>query len=448
MEPLYLKHFGLAREPFNITPDPSFLYLSDSHKEALAQLVYGIKARRGFVVLTGEVGTGKTTLIQCLLDELDGTTKTALIFNMVVSPQDLLRYVCEKFGLVTNQDNHKQLHDYISLLESFLLDSYRNGQNVALIIDEAQNLSTEVLENVRLLSNFETARDKLLQILLVGQPELGNRLNGADVRQVKQRVALRHHLSPLNRAECEKYIAKRLEIAGGSMSLFSSAAIAAVHSYSTGIPRLVNILCDNGLLTAYASRKTSVEAAMIAEIARDLQLVVSQRNVVTVGGEAVVIKPKETSSREPKAGDFQFIDLANVEQQAKSMFKQFFAKVAPSSGPTISDDPKSTNKALDDPKPPESRVSTAAQSASDTVSSAFFGRMNFVLTEAMGPMASLVIRDQVSALGESLEAFPKSRLAELVELASQEILEESLKIRFQQTMFEEIPTINSRKQEK
>jgi type II secretory pathway predicted ATPase ExeA len=390
------------------------------------------------VVLTGEVGTGKTTLIQCLLYELNGTTKTALIFNMVVSPQDLLRYVCEKFGLVTNQDNHKQLHDYISLLERFLLDSYRNGENVALIIDEAQNLSTEVLENVRLLSNFETARDKLLQILLVGQPELGNRLNGADVRQVKQRVALRHHLSPLNRAECEKYIAKRLEIAGGSMSLFSADTITAVHKYSAGIPRLVNILCDNGLLTAYASRKTSVEAAMIGEIARDLQLIVSQSNVVT-GGEAVVIKPKDRSSQEPKDGDFQFIDRANVEQQAKSMVKQVFAKVAPSSGPTISDDPKSTNKALHDLKQPENRVPTAAQSGSDTVSSAVFVRMNFALTEAMGPMASLVIRDQVSALGESLVAFPKSRLVELVEGASQEILEESLKIRFQQTMFEENP---------
>jgi type II secretory pathway predicted ATPase ExeA len=442
MLPIYCDHFGLTREPFNVTPDPRFLYLSDSHKEALAQLVYGITARRGFVVLTGEVGTGKTTLIQCLLDELNGTTKTALIFNMVVSPQDLLRYVCEKFGLVTNEDNHKQLHDYISLLERFLLDSYRNGQNVALIIDEAQNLSTEVLENVRLLSNFETAREKLLQILLVGQPELGNRLNGTDVRQLKQRVALRHHLSPLNRADCEKYIAKRLETAGGSMSLFSSVAIAAVHSYSMGIPRLVNILCDNGLLTAYGLRKASVEPAMIAEVARDLQLSVSPRNVVT-GGEAVVIKPNEISSREPKDGGFQFI-----EQQAKSMSEQFFAKVAPKSGPTISDDPKSTNTALHDPKQPESKVSAVTQSGSDTVSSAFFCRMNFALTEAMGPMASLVIHDQATALGESLDAFPKSRLAELVESASQESLTESLKIRFQHTMFEEIETVNSRKQEK
>ena len=143
MLPVYCEHFGLIREPFNITPDPSFLYLSESHREALAQLVYGIKSRRGFVVLTGEVGTGKTTLIQSLLEELNGSTKTALIFNMIVSPKDLLRYVCEKFGLVSDRENERDVHDYLSLLERFLLDSYRNGDNVAVIIDEAQNLSTE-----------------------------------------------------------------------------------------------------------------------------------------------------------------------------------------------------------------------------------------------------------------------------------------------------------------
>src|SRR5512145_2962132 len=151
MLPIYCEHFNLKREPFNITPDPGFLYLSGSHKEALAQLVYGIKGRRGFVVLTGEVGTGKTTLIHCLLKELNGNTKTAMVFNMVVSATDLLRHVCEKFGIATPQDAHKEIHDYLYLLEQFLIESYRNGTNAALIIDEAQNLSTEVLENVRLL---------------------------------------------------------------------------------------------------------------------------------------------------------------------------------------------------------------------------------------------------------------------------------------------------------
>src|SRR3972149_5916596 len=237
MLPVYCEHFCLKREPFNITPDPSFLYLSESHKEALAQLVYGIKSRRGFVVLTGEVGTGKTTLIQSLLEELNGSTKTALIFNMIVGAKDLLRYICEKFALVSDQDSQRDVHDYLSLLERFLLDSYRKGDNVAVIIDEAQNLPTEVLENVRLLSNFETPRDKLLQILLVGQPELSSRRNASELRQIKQRVALRHQLHPLNLAECRAYIARRLEVAGGDVSLFTPESVATVHSFSAGIPR-------------------------------------------------------------------------------------------------------------------------------------------------------------------------------------------------------------------
>src|SRR3989304_9324961 len=284
MLPIYCEHFGLTREPFNITPDPSFLYVSGGRKEALAQLVYGIKSRRGFVVLTGEVGTGKTTLIQSLLEELNGSTKTALIFNMIVSPKDLLRYVCEKFGLVSDRENQREMHDSLSLLQRFLLDTYRNGDNVAVIIDEAQNLPTEVLENVRLLSNFETTRGTLLQILLVGQPELSSRLNASELRQIKQRVALRHHLNPLNISECRAYIARRLEVAGGDLSLLTPEAAGAVHSYSSGIPRLINILCDNGLLTAYALRNKRVETAMISEIARDLQLTATGRG----GKEAIV----------------------------------------------------------------------------------------------------------------------------------------------------------------
>jgi type II secretory pathway predicted ATPase ExeA len=447
MLPIYCDHFHLTQEPFNITPDPSFLYLSDSHKEALAQLVYGIKARRGFVVLTGEVGTGKTTLIQCLLEELNGTTKTAVLFNMIVSPKDLLRYVCEKFGLVGDQDGHREVHDYICLLERFLLESYRNRENVALIIDEAQNLSTEVLENVRLLSNFETAHHKLLQILLVGQPELSNRLNAFEVRQMKQRVALRHHLSPLNLPECREYIAKRLEIAGGSISLFKAKAVEAVHTYSGGIPRLINILCDNGLLTAYALRRNTVEAGMIAEIARDLQLTALRGNGVA-GGRAVVTKPKERSYLESKESNFQLIDRAGMNMPAKSKIDQSFIEVGTRIEPAKEEVRKSPDELFHDPKELERRVSIAVESGSDAVPAEFFDRMTDSLTEAMGPMASLVIREQVSALGESLEAFPKSRLAELVEAASQDILDEPLKIRFRQVILDEIPTIDSGKEEK
>ena len=159
MDPIYQEHFGLRCAPFNVTPDPSFLYLSASHREAYAQLSYGIKARKGFVVLSGEVGTGKTTLVHALLDELDGDTHTALIFNRIVSSEDLLRYVCEDYALVEPERDHRGVHDYLTLLNRFLLESYRNGKNVALIIDEAQNLGAEVLESIRLLSNFETSRD-------------------------------------------------------------------------------------------------------------------------------------------------------------------------------------------------------------------------------------------------------------------------------------------------
>ena len=197
---LYQTHFGLSQAPFNITPDPSFLYLSASHREGLAQLSYGIRAKKGFVVLTGEVGTGKTTLIHALLNELNGSAQTALIFSTIVSPADLLRSVCEEFGLVDSKRPLQDIHDYLVSLNEFLLESYRKGENCALIIDEAQNLSAEVLESIRLLSNFETSKDKLLQILLVGQPELAVRLNSPELRQLKQRVMLRHHLRVLSLA--------------------------------------------------------------------------------------------------------------------------------------------------------------------------------------------------------------------------------------------------------
>lgn len=196
MFPIYRDHFGLTQEPFNLTPDPTFLYPSASHREALAQLIYGINARKGFVVLTGEVGTGKTTLIHALMQELNGNVRTALVFNIIENPTDLLRYLCGELGLTTPQTNKKETRDYLAILNDFLLKTYRDGGNVSLIIDEAQNLSTEVLESIRLLSNFETSREKLIQILMVGQPELSQRLNAPQLRQLKQRVVLRYQLKP------------------------------------------------------------------------------------------------------------------------------------------------------------------------------------------------------------------------------------------------------------
>ena len=432
MLPIYCGHFGLTREPFNITPDPNFLYMSVSHREALAQLVYGIKARRGFVVLTGEVGTGKTTMIQCLLDELNSTTKTALIFNMVVNPKDLLRYVCEKFGLVALQESLKEIHDYVSLLERFLLESYRKGENVALIIDEAQNLSTEVLENVRLLSNFETAQDKLLQILLVGQPELGDRLNASELRQIKQRVALRHHLTPLSYTDCEKYIAKRLEIAGGSISLFGPKAIDAVHKYSGGIPRLVNIICDNALLTVYALRKDKVEAGMITEVAQDLQLTVSPVFAtipVDLNAERVIsLNPKNRSSGPA--------DLAALKPERNVTAAYSTSKAQPDSGPIVSNVSDHTTATVVYSRDAKSNISTTTKFGSGVVSAQFLDYMISALTEAMGPMASVIVYEQIAAMGESVTDFPKRRVVELIEQTTREISSESAKANCKRAMLE------------
>ena len=269
---LYQTHFGLSQAPFNITPDPSFLYLSASHREGLAQLSYGIRARKGFVVLTGEVGTGKTTLIHALLNELNGSAQTALIFSTIVSPPDLLRSVCEEFGLIEPKRPLQEIHDYLVSLNEFLLESYRKGENCALIIDEAQNLSAEVLESIRLLSNFETSKDKLLQILLVGQPELAVRLNSPELRQLKQRVMLRHHLRVLSLQECCEYVSNRLKVAGADRTIFTASGLESVYSYSGGIPRIVNVLCDNALLTGYALGKKEIDTGIIREVAEDLNI--------------------------------------------------------------------------------------------------------------------------------------------------------------------------------
>jgi type II secretory pathway predicted ATPase ExeA len=449
MLPIYCNHFGLTREPFNITPDPNFLYMSASHREALAQLVYGIKARRGFVVLTGEVGTGKTTMIQCLLDELNASTKTALIFNMIVSPRDLMRYVCEKFALISNQEGPKDLHDYIYLLERFLLEIYRSGENVALIIDEAQNLSTEVLENLRLLSNFETAQDKLLQILLVGQPELGTRLNAPELRQIKQRVALRHNLTPLDLAECQNYIVRRLEIAGGNISLFGPDAIGAVHKYSGGIPRLMNIICDNALLTAYALRKEVVEEKMIAEVAKDLEITVSLRRPTTMK-PLVDSKSSDSHGQKSSAAELGRVGSAfaekSVMQDPKSLSTSngVHAKSATSIVSPIAISNGVINFEQRAAAGPKSLPrSTPAESGVDRVPAWFFGYMVRQLAEAMGPMADFVLRDRISAIGETMDSFPKHRLAQLVEEASGEILSDSLKAGFKRAILNQIQTLNS-----
>jgi general secretion pathway protein A len=267
---MYEKFYGFTEKPFNITPDPHFLYLGEHHQEALAHLTYGIKERKGFIVITGEVGTGKTTLIHTLLARLEPNVKTALIFNPNLTLEDFFLLVFDEFELEASQLTKAH---FLITLNNFLLQGAERNENAVLIIDEAQNLPLPILEEIRLLLNLETAKSKLLQIVLSGQPELHQKLNLPGLRQLKQRISIRYHIPPLSREETGKYIKERLRIAGSpNPSLFTDKAINEIFKYSKGIPRLVNILGDNALLLGYADDKQTIDHPIIRECIADLEL--------------------------------------------------------------------------------------------------------------------------------------------------------------------------------
>jgi type II secretory pathway predicted ATPase ExeA len=397
MLPVYSAYFGLKEAPFNITPDPSFLFESASHREGLAQLRYGIEARRGFIVLTGEVGTGKTTLIQALLRQLAVGTQTALIFSTITSPLDLLRYVCDEFKLIEPMQGVRDTHDYIYLLNEFLLQKYRAGQNAALIIDEAQNLTPEVLESVRLLSNFETTKDKLLQILLVGQPELTERLNSPQLRQLKQRVALRHHLRALSLSECQEYIANRLIVAGAAPNIFHTETVEWVHRYSDGIPRLINVMCDNAMISAFALEKSEVEPRFIQEVAEDLCLMSPVLKVTPVREKILTDHVREV----PKPAAVQ--PAMNYRPLA----------------------PEPRNGASNHTVVPEG----------------FLVSVRDALIDAMGPMGQIIFAEQLKLLGVSMEHVPREKVAGLIESVSQEIFDDSIRDQFRKGMSDGIKAL-------
>jgi len=268
---MYESFYGLKENPFNATPDPQFIYLGENHREALAQLLYGLREKKGFVVITGEVGTGKTTLLRYLLDKLDGNdhTRTAFLFNPKLNVEDFIRYILEDLGLHVNGATKGE---YLRTLHRYLLDAYQKDDRVVLIVDEAQGLNPELLEEIRLLSNLETSKSKLLQIVLVGQPELNETLSQTAFRQLRQRINMRYHLRPLSRKETTEYIEKRLRIAGAGGPIFTPRAINKIYSLSRGIPRLINIVCDNALLNGYALDQKVVDKKLVKEAARDLNL--------------------------------------------------------------------------------------------------------------------------------------------------------------------------------
>jgi general secretion pathway protein A len=267
---MYLAFFGIAEKPFAITPDPRYLYLGRHHADALAHLVYGINDAGGFIQLTGEVGTGKTTTIRSLLARAPKNAEIALVINPRLSPLDFLQTICEELGVGVPDgavDNAKELVDQ---LNRYLLRAHAAGRRVVLIVDEAQNLSVEVLEQIRLLTNLETESQKLLQIILIGQPELRELLARNDLRQLAQRVTARFHLQPLGREETIAYVRHRLRIAGSTSEIFSGAALREVHRLSGGVPRVINIICDRALLGAYTEDHHHVSSSMVRRAASEI----------------------------------------------------------------------------------------------------------------------------------------------------------------------------------
>ena len=268
---MYNEYYGLVRAPFEMTPDPSFLYLGEAHREGLATLVYAVNSGKGFVMLTGEVGTGKTTLIHALLSQLDSKTNSAFIFNPRLDPLGFFRMLFEELGVGPACDSKAE---YLLALNHYLIEKLAANERVLLIVDEAQNLSAEMLEEIRLLSNLETPTSKLIQIMLVGQPELQALIDKPELRQLRQRIALRHHLRPFDENELSEYVEGRLEKAGYTgRGVFHKKAMRELFRVTEGTPRLINVVCDGAMLVGYARQQSVVGADAIHEVARDLGLV-------------------------------------------------------------------------------------------------------------------------------------------------------------------------------
>jgi general secretion pathway protein A len=276
---MYQHYFGLAEAPFSIAPDPRYLYLSQRHQEALAHLLYGVSSDGGFVLLTGEVGAGKTTVCRCLLQQIPASCDVAYIFNPKLTVEELLSTICVEFGIAYPSGN-ASIKVFVDCINAYLLDAHAKDRHTVLIIDEAQNLSADVLEQMRLLTNLETNERKLLQIILLGQPELALMLERPELRQLSQRIVARYHLGPLTKPEVAAYVRHRLEISGAQRQLFPAALMGRVYRLSGGVPRVINVLCDRSLLGTYVQGKERVDRATLAQAAREVFHQAQRRSLV------------------------------------------------------------------------------------------------------------------------------------------------------------------------
>lgn len=266
---MYSKHFNLHENPFSIAPDPRYLYMGNKHREALAHLMYGLKTAGGFVLLTGEVGTGKTTVCRCLLEQLPADIDVAFVLNPKLTSLELLASVCDELG-INYQPDRNSIKELVDNINHYLLDAHARDRKTVLIIDEAQNLDTEVLEQIRLLTNLETNQRKLLQIVMLGQPELRDQLARPELRQLAQRITARYHLGPLDRGEIAPYINHRLGVAGHHKKLFPDQIIDKIYNLTNGIPRLINVLCDRALLGTYVEGREQVNRLTLKKAAKEV----------------------------------------------------------------------------------------------------------------------------------------------------------------------------------
>ncbi|MFA6216058.1 MAG: AAA family ATPase [Candidatus Omnitrophota bacterium] len=275
---MYEKFFCFKDKPFNVTPNPKFFFPSSKHTEALNSLIYAIEERKGFVVITGEIGAGKTTVTRTLLNKLDSNTKVALITNTHLTARDLIAQILEELEIEHKAGNKQKM---LSLLNDYLIKQLAENTNVVLIIDEAQNLSHNVLEEVRMLSNLETETDKLLQIILIGQPELKKKLGHKKLEQFRQRIALHYHIFPLTQEETTAYVLHRLALvsSNGHAEIFQPQALNLIYRHSRGVPRIINLICDSALLSGYISDTKIINEGMVIEVIKDRELVQEQNDI-------------------------------------------------------------------------------------------------------------------------------------------------------------------------
>ena len=392
---MYAAHFGLKREPFSIAPDPRYLFMSERHREALAHLLYGVRGGGGFVLLTGEIGAGKTTVCRCFLEQVPKRTNVAYIFNPKLTALELLQSVCEEFRIaVTARDGAAAptQKDHVDALNEYLLRTHAAGQNSVLIIDEAQNLSADVLEQLRLLTNLETNERKLLQIILIGQPELRDMLARPELEQLAQRVVARFHLDPLAEEETAHYIKHRLSVAGMSGLIpFDRDARHRIHELTRGVPRRINLLCDRALLGAYASGRQRVDRAIVDKAASEVfdfsrhgaQRWQRQRNALAggaiavaalvVGGVAVALVSGPRRSVAPAAANDAAASAASAAASGASAAAAASAAgsaVAATSAPAAAATPAAEVKASAAAPTQASRRSAAASAARPPASAA------------------------------------------------------------------------------